>query len=267
MNRSDRFTVLRAVGRIWAIGSVHGDIHKLIAVHNAISDDMRFGDRLVYLGNYFGYGYAAPDVLEELLQFRGWYLSYNPFRHVDDVVFLRGAQEEMWWKLMQLQFATNPLNILDFMAERGIGSILRSIGFDIEEGRERAEEGTLALTYWTNRLRETARALPGHDALLACLKRAAYSEDGSLLFVHAGIDSEKSLGRQADAFWWAARSFAEIDQPYRGFRRIVRGFDPDHNGITEGEHTLSIDSGSGRGGGLSAVLLDADGTILHHITV
>lgn len=267
MSQSERFTVLRAVERVWAVGAIHGEAERLMALHDAIAEDVRFGDRIVYLGNYFGHGTAAPEVLEEMLRFRSWYLSYNPFRHIDDFVLLRGAQEEMWWKLMQLQFAPNPATVLDFMAARGMGAALSALGFDIAEGRERAEEGTLALTYWTNRLRETARALPGHDAFLAALKRAAYTEDGSLLFVHAGLDIEKPLARQADAFWWAPRSFAEIDRPYRGFRRIVRGFDPDRGGIVEGQYTLSVDAGAGQGGPLAAVLLDSEAGIERRLEI
>lgn len=267
MNQSERFTVLHAVERVWAVGAIHGDVEKLIAVHDAIAEDVRFGDRIVYLGNYFGHGRYGPEVLEELLRFRSWFLSFNPFRHVDDLVFLRGAQEEMWWKLMQLQFAPDPGAILDWMEPRGIGSLLAALNFEMDEGRARAKEGTLALTYWTNKIRETARALPGHDPFLAALKRAAYTEDGALLFVHAGIDIEKPLARQADAFWWAARSFQAIDKPYRGFQKIVRGYDPDHAGIQEGEYTISLDAGAGRGGDLAAVQLGPDGEIQRRLTV
>ncbi len=267
MTQSDRFTVLRAADRIWAIGAIHGDSQKLMQVHDVIAEDVRFGDRIVYLGNYWGYGPDGPGVLEELLRFRNWFLAFYPFRHVDDLVFLRGAQEEMWWKLMQLQFAPEPAGILSFMLDRGIGSMIRALGYDPEEGLEKAGEGTLALTYWTNRVREAARALPGHDAVQNALKRAAYTEDGSCLFVHAGIDTGKPLARQADAFWWAPRSFADINRPYRGFRRIVRGYDPDASGIVEGEYTISLDSGAGRGGRLAAMLFNIDGTIEQRLEI
>lgn len=267
MSQSDRFTVLRAVDRIWAVGAIHGGVEALIQIHDRIVSDTQQGDRVVYLGNYFGYGVQGADVLEELLSFRRWFLSFYPFRHVDDIVFLRGAQEEMWWKLMQLQFAPNPHDVLAWMGERGLAAQLAGLGFDLEEGLQKAEEGTLALTYWTNRLRETARALPGHDALMNSIKRAAYTEDGSLLFVHTGLDIEKPLARQTDAFWWAARSFQEIDRPYRGFQRVVRGFDPDAAGIVEGAHTLSLDAGAGRGGQLAAVLLNGEGEVLDRLVV
>ena len=261
MSQSDKFTVLRAAERIWAIGAIHGDLERLITLHDMIAPEMQAGDRMVYLGNYFGYGPDPVGVLEELVRFRRWFLSHPPFRHVDDIVFLRGAQEEMWLKLMQLQFAPDPPAVLRWMGERGLAAQLRGFGFSLEDGLKEAEKGTLALTYWTARVREAARAEPGHDALFASLKRAAYTEDGAILFVHTGLDIEKPLAKQADAFWWAARSFAEIDKPYRGFRRVVRGYDPDMAGIVDGKYTLSLDAGSGRGGPLAAALLDKEGQI------
>lgn len=267
MSQPERFTVLRAVDRVWAIGAVHGESEKLAQIHDAIAGDIQFGDRIVYLGNYFGYGPDAVGVLEELLRFRSWYLSHPPYRDADDIVYLRGAQEEMWWKLLQLQFAPNPGEILTWMADRGVDSILSSIGFRLEDGMRLAQEGTLAMTHWTTRLRETARALPGHDSLIGALKRAAYTENGALLFVHAGVDIDKPLARQADSFWWASRSFTSITRPYRGFRRIVRGFDPDMAGIVETPYTLSIDGGAGRGGTLNAVLLSDEGDIEHRLSV
>lgn len=259
---SERFSVLRAVGRVWAIGAIHGEAEKLAAIHDVIAENLEFGDRIVYLGNYFGFGPSMPDVLEELIRFRSWFLAHPPLQHIDDLVFLRGSQEEMWWKLMQLQFAPDPRAILSWMETRGIPSMLAAVGFDIEEGRNKAADGTLSLTYWTNRLRETARALPGHDALMSSLKRAAYCEDGAMLFVHTGLDIEKPLARQADAFWWAEQSFSEIDRPYRGFRRIVRGYEAEPSGLREGEYTLSLDGGAGRGGELLCALLAADGSVI-----
>jgi len=267
MSQSDRFAILRATERIWAVASIHGEAEKLAALHDEIALDLNFGDRIVYLGNYFGHGPDPLGVLEELLRFRSWFLAHPPFQHTDDIVFLRGAQEEMLWKLMQLQFAPDPPAVLDWMVERGIGSILSSLGYDVTDGRKRASEGTLALTYWTNRIREMTHSLAGYDPLFSSLKRAAYTDDGSLLFVHAGLDTERPLARQADAFWWAANSFLEIDRPYRGFRKIVRGFDPDHAGIQVGEHTISLDGGAGLNGSLNGILLSQSGELLRKIEI
>lgn len=261
MSKADSFAVLRKSSRLWAIASVEAEPDKLAAVHDWIAAEALEGDRVVYLGNYIGFGPDAVATLDELIRFRSWFLSIPPYQHPDDIVYLRGQHEEMWWKLMQLQFAPDPEAILDWMMARGMDAALKSFGADPEDARRRAREGTLALTYWTNRLREAARGVPGHDSLMAGLKRATYTDDGALLFVHAGLDISRPLSRQSDSFWWAPRSFQAIDAPYGGFHRIVRGFDPEQAGIVEGAYTLSLDGGAGRGGTLNAVRLAANGTI------
>lgn len=261
MSQSDRFTILRAATRVWVIAAIHGDLDRLIVLHDEIARDIQPGDRIVYTGNYFGYGMDMPAVLDELLRFRLWFLSHPIYQHPDDIIYLRGAQEEMWWKLMQLQFAPNPEDILTWMSARGVREMVDSIGMSFDEGVSKAREGTLAMTYWTNRLRETARLMPGHDALISGLKRAAYTEDGAMLFVHTGLDPEKPLSRQSDAFWWASSSFATLSGPYRGFQRVIRGFDPNAEGLIETDFSVSLDGGCGRGGDLYAIRIGADGVI------
>ena len=109
------YPVLRRTDRIWAVGAIHGDIAHLEAVHDAVAPLVQAGDRLIYLGNYLGHGYDSAEVLNELLRFRAWFLSLPPYVDVDDVVYLRGAQEEMFEKLLQIQFAGEPNEILNWM--------------------------------------------------------------------------------------------------------------------------------------------------------
>ncbi len=278
-----RVTEIRGARRLWAVAAVHGEAGRLAALHDRMAADLTVGDRIVYLGNYFGHGAEGRAVLDELLRFRRWFLSFPPYADVDDIVFLRGAQEEMWVKLKQLQFAPDPQRVLDWMAARGMAAAARAFGADLEEAREAARAGTLALTYWCNRVREQARAVPGHDAFIDALSRAACTAapapaaggaaandgaeaaeaagTGRVLFVHAGLDAGRPLDRQADAFWWAARSFEAIEAPYGPFARIVRGYDPDARGVVDRGATLSLDAGAGRGGPLTAVRLDPAGRV------
>lgn len=274
MAESRKIIPLRAVERVWAVAAIHGEAERLAAMHDRMAEELDPGDRIVYLGNYFGYGPDGREVLDELIRFRRWFLSFPPYMAGEDVVFLRGAQEEMWVKLMQLQFAPEPMAVLDFMAARGIGEALAAFGADLEEARRAVREGTLALTYWCNRLRDRLRAIPGHDAFIGALARAALVEPDAAgnppgtLFVHSGVDPEKPLDAQADAFWWAPRSFESLETAFQGtIARVVRGFDPEARGVVDRAITLSIDAGAGRGGPLTAVRLAPDGKLEKRYTV
>ena len=56
--------------------------------------------------------------------------------HLDskDIIFLRGAQEEMFLKLLQLQTAPNPCEILQWMFAHGVDKTIRSSGFKLSSG-------------------------------------------------------------------------------------------------------------------------------------
>ena len=94
------------------------------------------------------------------------------------------------------------------------------------------------------------------------LRRAAYTEDRSVLFVNAGIDPSRPLEAQKDSFWWSGGSFAAITKPYGTFRRVVRGFDPSHAGYAVTDYTATLDGGCGFGGSLVAACLTPEGEIL-----
>src|SRR5262249_42178989 len=113
-----RFALLRGSRRVWAIAAIHGEARRLTHLHNIISERFREGDRVVYLGNYLGRGGAVLVTIDELLDFRRRVLG-RPGGAGCDVVFLRGAQEEMWHKLLQLQFAPNPGELLEWMVRAG----------------------------------------------------------------------------------------------------------------------------------------------------
>ena len=45
------------------------------------------------------------------------------------IVFLRGAQEEMFSKILQLQIAPNPIEIINWMFDHGVEKTLKSYGY------------------------------------------------------------------------------------------------------------------------------------------
>lgn len=262
MTDTNVFATLRGSGRIWAVAAIHGERERLCRLHARLAEDVRPGDQIVYLGGYLGYGPEVCDTIDELLLFRRAFLA-RPGVEVDDIVYLRGAQEEMWQKLLQLQFAPNPLEVLRWMVDHGIGPTLAAYGGSVEEGFLNARDGILSLTRWTSQLRQTMRGHDGHTALMSVLKHAAFTDDNSLLFVHAGIDPSRPLSAQVDAFWWGSAGFELMDGPYGDFRLVVRGADRRHGGVRIGAYTATLDAGCGFGGPLTAACFAADGQLLH----
>jgi len=293
-----RFAYLGRPRAVWAIGAVHGDAGRLAALHDHVATRFRAGDRLVYLGNFLGRGAHVRETVEEMLAFRRGLLA-QPGLLAEDVVFLRGQQEEMWQKLMQLQFAPNPAEVLAWMIDQGVGATLEAYGGSPREAMTAAREGAVQVTRWTNRLRKAVNDAE-HNRLLAALRRAALSdavdgpaaaplgggspgggtEPGSasesdagaapplgLLFVSAGLDPSRPLAAQTDSFWWDSRGFDAIDGPYEGFGRIVRGFDPRNRGVAVGAAAATLDGGCGRGGSLVAGCFGPDGAVLDLVEV
>ncbi|MFC4272451.1 hypothetical protein GQF03_13160 [Sneathiella chungangensis] len=262
----EKFGCLSAAKRVWAISSINGEAGALIALHDEISQRWEHGDRLVYLGNYLGRGGAIKEVLDELLAFRINRLCL-PGMIPEDIVFLRGAQEEIWRSLLQIQLAPQPASVLDWMIANDIGATLKAYGDSAEEAKKYIREGILATTKWTNRLREKVRSHPGHSEIFVALRRAAYTQGGELLFVHAGLDPNLPVIEQNDSFWWGNRHFKEISSPYCGFRKVIRGYEKLHRGVTVGPYTATIDGGCGFDGSLEAVCFTLDGEIADQVSI
>ncbi len=246
------------------MSAIHADVGRLSVLHDHLASQFAVGDRIVYLGNFVGRGDSVYETIAEMLGFRREILAI-PGVLVGDLVYLRGAQEEMWQKLLQLQFAPNPKDVLAWMLDQGVEPTLRAYGGDADDGMAAAREGAVQLTRWTNQLRAAMRAAPGHNSLFAALRRAAFTKDGAVLFVSAGIDPSRPLPAQGDSFWWGAAGFDELTEPYFGCRRVIRGYDPANGGVSVGDVTATLDGGCGRGGTLTAAQVGADGQIMELI--
>jgi len=255
-----RFARIRGAQRIWAVASVHGEARRLARLHDRIGERFRPGDRIVYLGNYLGHGDAVAATIDELLDFRCRILASSG-GFACNVMFLRGAQEEMWQKLLQLQFAANPGEVLNWMVRAGVEATVKAYGGDLRQGFAATRDGPRTITRWTSGLRTAMNAATGHTTLFASLRHAAFTDDNALLFVHAGIAARRPLASQADAFWWGGDDILDLAGRFEGFRRVVRGYDRDRRGLVEREFAASIDAGCGRGGPLLAACFDASGAV------
>lgn len=257
----EKFAQLRGARRVWAIAAIHGAARRLVRLHDLISDRFQEGDRVVYLGNYIGHGDAVLATIDELLDFRRRVLG-RQYGFACNVALLRGAQEEMWQKLLQLQFAPNPGEVLEWMVKAGMGATVRAYGGDLREGFAATRDGPRTITRWTGALRTAMNATPGHTTLFSALRHAAFTEERGLLFVHAAIDPSRPLAAQGDAFWWGREDILDLSTAFEGFRRVVRGIDREQRGFVEREFAVSLDGGRGRPGRLFAACFGADGEVL-----
>lgn len=270
-----RFASLGAPERIFAIPSIHGHINKLHAAHETLFSQFQPGDRLVYLGNYTGYGAYSRQTVDAILSFRRFLLSI-PGVMPSDIVYLRGTQEEMWQKLMQLQFAPNPAQVLEWMLSQGLAQTMESYGIDTGEAMRVAREGVIRLAKWTESVRYRVYSYRGHDVFGAQFKRAAFTDCqftpangvcSPLLFVNAGVDYTRPLEEQGDRFWWGNPHFKSICAPYGHYQRIYRGFDPDNGGLHIGSIASTLDNNCGRGGNLVFAEIAGNGDLLNLLEV
>lgn len=259
-----RFASLGQTQAVWTISSIHGELDRLSALHDALAERMAPGDRIVYFGNYTGYSIESAETIDEILSFRRRVLAM-PGMTADDIVYLRGVQEDMWGRLLQLQFYANPLDLYLWMLGQGLAHTLQAYGIDPHEGILAARGGVVALTRWTNDLRQHLKEFPGHDMFISQQRRAAYNmlPDGRypLLFVNAGIDPARPLSKQEDAFYWAGETFTQMTAAYAPFEKVVRGYDPNHGGIHINCVTATLDGGCGFGGPLLGAGLTPDGDV------
>ena len=262
----ERFATLRGDGRIWTVGAIHGDAGKLKRLHAALEDRFQPRDRIVYLGNYLGHGAEVVAAIDEMVAFRGALLAV-PHMGVCDVVYLRGSQEEMWQKLLQLHLAIEPESVLHWMLGRGVRQTLEAYGWETATAYRRARAGAQEVARWTNELRAGMERHPGHRELLGSLRRAAFTDDGALLLVNAGVAPARPLDAQNDAFWWAAEDLVQLTPPYAGFKKVIRGFDPSRRGVCLDTYVATVDGGAGFGGTLTAACFDAEGRTLDRIDI
>jgi serine/threonine protein phosphatase 1 len=164
--------------------------------------------------------------------------------------------------VLQLQFAPNPSEVLQWVVEAGMAAAIKAYGGDLRQGFAASRDGPRTITRWTGGLRSAMNAAPGHTALFSQLRHAAFTGQGGLLFIHAAIDPLRPLAAQGDAFWWGRDDILELDASFDGFRRVIRGVDRERRGVVEREFAVSVDGGAEHGGPLLAVCLGLDGMVL-----
>ncbi len=182
---------------------------------------------MIFLGNIIGLGENSKETLSSVIELRFNLMSKFKIKP-ESIIFLRGAQEEMFSKLLQLHIAPNPSEIVEWMFDHGVNQTIKSYGFSEEEVKNIASSGTIKISRWTASLNRALQFNPGHTQYFLSLKHAAYSHTRKILFVNRGVDITRPLSAQNDCFWWGFQNFSKIKEPYKTFSRIVRGYESKH---------------------------------------
>ena len=132
MHTQSQFAELKYSKKIWAVGSIHSHFDSFNSIKEHILKHFVYGDKLIFLGNIIGFGKYSTKTLSSAINMRNYLLSKFLLK-AQDIVFLRGAQEEMFLKLLQLQTAPNPQDIVQWMFEHGVDKTADSYGFNKEE--------------------------------------------------------------------------------------------------------------------------------------
>lgn len=218
--------------KIWAIGSIHSRLQSFNNLKNFLLKNFKENDYLIFLGNSIGVGNQSKETLTSIIELRNQLMGkflINPER----IIFLRGAQEEMFLKLLQLHTAPNPSDIIHWMFDHGVDKTIRSYGFDLDEILEISTQGTISISKWTSKLNQVILEKSGHKEYFTHLKHAAFSKTKEILFLNRGVDISRPLSAQSDCFWWGYQNFSKINKPYGTFKRIIRGYQSSEKNVLE----------------------------------
>ena len=227
MDNISNFVELKKSNKIWAIGSIHSNLKSFTSIKEYLLKNFEANDKLIFLGNVIGLGKNSKETLTSVIDLRFKLMSKFTLKP-QSIVFLRGAQEEMFSKLLQLQLAPNPSEVVEWMFDHGVNETIKSYGFTEKEVKNISSSGTINISKWTTILNKVLNKNPGHTQYFLNLKHAAYSNTKKILFVNRGVDMTRPLSAQNDCFWWGFQNFSLIDKPYKTFSRIVRGYESEH---------------------------------------
>jgi len=225
MQINSKFAQFESCNNIWAIGSIHSQLHSFEKIKKHIIENFAEKDKVVFLGNIIGVGELAKETLSSVLDMR-FRLMSKFYLDPKDIVFLRGAQEEMFLKLLQLQTAPNAHEILLWMYEHGVNKTVDSYGLDSSQLIDVSLHGTISINRWTSNLNQTLSGYNGHKEYFSNLCHAAFPKSKLILFVNRGVDITRPLSAQSDCFWWGYHNFSKLNKPYKTFKKIVRGYEP-----------------------------------------
>ena len=224
---------------LFAIGDIHGCPKQLKSLLSKLLNNSEFKnkrDLLIFLGDYIDRGPNSREVLDQLI---------NLNKQNIKAVFLMGNHEQI-----MIDFLFDKINNLMYWLTLGADQTFKSYNIEvvefIKDGFEDNKIDKLRNIFLSELSKE-------HIYFLKNLKLSYNS--GKYLFVHAGINPEKSLSQQNKMDFLWSRSDKFFDKNFKFEKIIVHGHSPEKE-IVNYPCRINIDTGCYFSGKLSSVHLN-----------
>ena len=224
---------------IFAIGDIHGCLKQLTSLQDKIFNYPKYNkdeDLLLYLGDYIDRGLSSKDVINHILQ-----LQTEGIKSI----FLMGNHEQF-----MIDFLFNKINNLSNWIMNGADQTFKSYDIEVAEFiKDGFEDNNI------DKLRDIflSKLTKEHVYFFKNLK-LTYTM-GDYLFVHAGINPEKSLSEQSDIDFIWSRSDKFFDKNFKFEKIIVHGHTPEKE-VVNFPYRINVDTGSFFSGKLSCVCVN-----------
>lgn len=232
----------------YAVGDIHGRADLLSdmidLLESRAGEEQRAGGPpiLVFLGDYVDRGPDSSGVIQMLLQRRP--SGYE--RH-----YLRGNHEQS-----MMAFLTDPVANKEWLLQGG-AETLASYGVQpppLVAAQDHELIGVAQLLM--------ARLPDGHYDFLFGLQR--YVVCGDYVFVHAGVDTRRTLEQQTDqALYWSRQGFIADRRAFS--HRVVHGHTPVDQPYAD-HRRVAIDTGAYASGTLTAARFEGEAVTFHAVS-
>jgi len=224
---------------IFAIGDIHGCLKQLVYLQDKIFNYPSYKkeiDLIIYLGDYIDRGPNSRNVIQHLLKLQ---------KEKVNSIFLMGNHEQF-----VIDFLFNKINNLSNWLMNGADQTFKSYDIEVAEfikdGFEDDKIDKLRNIFLSKLTKE-------HVYFFKNLK-LTYTM-GDYLFVHAGINPEKSLSEQNKMDFLWSRSDKFFDKNFKFEKIIVHGHSPEKE-VVNFPYRINVDTGSFFSGKLSCVCLN-----------
>ena len=224
---------------IFTVGDIHGCSKQLKSLLSKLLNNSEFNnqrDLLIFLGDYIDRGPNSREVIDQLI---------NLNKQNIKAVFLMGNHEQII-----IDFLFDKINNLKQWLNLGADQTFKSYDIEVAEfikdGFEDDKIDKLRNVFLDKLSKE-------HAYFLKNLK-LTYNL-GDYLFIHAGINPEKSLSEQNKMDFLWSRSDKFFDKNFEFEKVIVHGHTPEKE-VVNFPYRINIDTGCFFSGKLSCVYLN-----------